>query len=113
MKYILSLEDEKIELLLPLRFLLWSSTVLSAAETCKLSSMTSYPLPLHTGTLGSLDSYWSLASSERKSNKVMEQGISTQKFGFIHSIMSSIKDPLLQESKAGAHLKLISSLSPS
>lgn len=49
-----------------MRFLLQSSRDLSAAGTCKLSSMTFYPHPSHTDTPGSLDSCWLLGSSERK-----------------------------------------------
>lgn len=51
-------EDEKTELSLPLKFLLWSSRVLSAAGTCKPSSRTSDPPLSHTDSPGSLDSNW-------------------------------------------------------
>lgn len=62
---IFCLMDEKRESLAPLKFLSWSSRVLSAAGTCKLSSTTSCPPPSHTDAPGSPDSYWLSGSSER------------------------------------------------
>ena len=90
---------------LPLRLLLSSSRVLSAAGTCKLSSTTSSPPPSRTDTPGSLDSYWSRGSSERWSIKDMTHHISW----FIPS-NNAVCQGL--SASGGSHLKPVRSLLP-